>query len=169
MFDWFFVPPAERRLLASSGRRAPTPWVIAIMSFTIILIAATGLALANTASVLSRAIEARYSLEVPDGGANLAALTTAVRSSPGVNSIEAVPERDMRKTLERWLGPAAQSAELPVPALINFDIRDPNGLNAVQQRAQVIAPGARIIAHRASVAPLLQSLGLLQAVTFGLV
>jgi cell division transport system permease protein len=169
MFDWFFVPPAERRLLASSGRRAPTPWVIAIMSFTIMLIAATGLALANTANVLSRAIEARYSLEVPDGGANLAALTTAVRSSPGVNSIEAVPERDMRKTLERWLGPAAQSAELPVPALINFDVKPGTDLNPIQQRAAAITPGAHIVAHRESVAPLLRSLTLLQVLALGLV
>src|SRR3954471_24176936 len=109
MFDWFFVPLAERRLLASTGRRAPTPWVIAIMSFTIMLIAATGLALANTAGVLSRAIEARYALEVPGGGASLDALVQSVRASPGVTAVEAVPEGEMRKTLERWLGPAAQS------------------------------------------------------------
>src|SRR6478752_5130953 len=99
MFDWFFVPPAERRLLAATERRAPTPWVIAIMSFTIMLIAATGLALANTASVLSRAIEARYSLEVPGGGTNLDQLVAVVRSSPGVTSVEAVPESEMRNTL----------------------------------------------------------------------
>jgi len=169
MLNWFFVPPAERRLLGTARLGGPTPWVVAIMSFSIMLIAATGLALANTAGVLSHAIDSRYALEVPGGGANLEALLRTVRASPGVTTADAVPEPDMRKTLERWLGPTAQSADLPVPALINFDIRDPNGLNAVQQRAQVIAPGARIIAHRASVAPLLQSLGLLQAVTFGLV
>ena len=139
------------------------------MSFTIILIAATGLALANTASVLSRAIEARYSLEVPGGGANLAMLAAAVRSSPGVNSVDAVPESDMRKTLERWLGPAAQSAGLPVPALINFDVKPGTDLDSLQQRAAAIAPGAHIVAHRESVAPLLRSLTLLQCLAFGLV
>src|SRR5213080_2996319 len=105
MFDWLFVSPAERRLLASSGRRAPTPWVIAIMTFSIMLIAATGLALASTASLVSRAIEARYALQVPGGGANLDALVQVVRSSRGVTAVEAVPESEMRKTLERWLGP----------------------------------------------------------------
>ena len=169
MLNWFFVTPAERRLLGAARLGGPTPWVVAIMSFSIMLIAATGLALANTAGVLSQAIDSRYALEVPGGGANLGALLRTVRASPGVTTADAVPETDMRKTLERWLGPTAQSADLPVPALINFDIRDPGDLNAVQQRAQVISPGARIIAHRASVAPLLQSLGLLQAVTFGLV
>jgi len=169
MLDWFFVTPAERRLLGTARLGGPTPWVVAIMSFSIMLIAATGLALANTAGVLSRAIDSRYALEVPGGGANLDVLLRTVRSSPGVTTADAVPETDMRKTLERWLGPTAQSADLPVPALINFDIGDAGGLNAVQQRAQAIAPGAKIVAHRASVAPLLQSLGLLQAVTFGLV
>jgi cell division transport system permease protein len=169
MFGWFFVPPAERRLLAATERRAPTPWVIAIMTFTIMLIAATGLALSNTAGVLSRAIEGRYSLEVPGGGANLDALVSVVRSTPGVTSVEPVPESEMRKTLQRWLGPAADSSELPVPALINFDTTQSGGLNLIQQRAQAIAPGARIAAHRDSVAPLLRSLTLLQVVALGLV
>jgi cell division transport system permease protein len=169
MLDWFFVSPAERRLLGTSRLGGPTPWVIAIMSFSIVLIAATGLALASTAGVLSRAIEARYALEVPGVGGNLDALVQTVRSAPGVTRVEAVPESEMRKTLERWLGPAATSAELPVPALINFDVANGANLNAIQQRAQRIAAGARIVSHRDSVGPLLRSLTLLQAVAFGLV
>src|SRR5258708_3358977 len=170
MFDWFFDSPAERRLIGASSRRAPTPWVIAIMSFTIILIAATGLALANTAAVLSRAIEARYALEVPGGSSNLNLLLSKIRSSPGVTAAEAVPETARRKTLERWLGPAANSRELPVPALINFDVsQGGEDVKVIEQRAQAIAPGARILAHQESVAPLLRSFGLLQAVALGLV
>jgi cell division transport system permease protein len=169
MLAWLFVSPAERRLLGRARLGGPTPWVIAIMTFSIMLIAATGLALANTAGVLSQAIESRYALEVPGGGGNLEALAASVRAAPGVTSVEPVPESDMRKTLERWLGPAAQSPELPVPALIDFNAAPNANLGAIQQRAQAIAPGARISAHRDSVAPLLNSLGLLQAVTLGLV
>jgi cell division transport system permease protein len=143
--------------------------VIAIMSFSIMLIAATGLALANTAGVLSHAIEARYALEVPGGGDNLNALVSTIRSAPGVTSAEAVPESQMRQTLKKWLGPEADSAELPVPALIHFDAKAGVNLNAIRQRAQTIAPGARVVAHRDSVSPLLHSLTLLQAVAFGLV
>src|SRR2546430_12472239 len=169
MLDWLFVSSAERRLLGTQRLRGPTPWVIAIMSFTIMLIAATGLALANTAGMLSHAIEARYALEVPGGGGNLGALSEIVRSSPGVTSAQAVPDSEMRRTLEKWLGPAAESSELPVPALINFDVGSDANLQAIQKRAQAIAPAARIVAHRDSVAPLLQSLTLLQGVTLGLV
>jgi cell division transport system permease protein len=169
MFDWLFVSPAERRLLGAPRFGGPTPWVIAIMTFSIMLIAASGLALASTASLVSRSIESRYGLEVPGGGANLAALVQSVRSTPGVTSVDAVPESDMRKTLERWLGPAAQSSDLPVPALIDFDAAPATNLSSLEQRAKAVAQGARIVAHRDSVGPLLHSLRLLQWVAFGLV
>ena len=83
MFDWLFAAPAERRLLGATSRRAPNPWVLAIMRFSIMLIAASGLALANTAAVLSRAIEARYAVEVPAGAGKLESVLAAIRSAPG--------------------------------------------------------------------------------------
>jgi cell division transport system permease protein len=169
MFDWLFASQAERRLLGGGRLRGPTAWVVAIMSFSIMVIAAAGLALANTAGTLSGAIEARYSVEVPGGSPNLANTLEAVRQSPGVTSAQAVPESEMRKTLERWLGEAAQSRDLPVPALINFDVRPGSDISAIQQRVQATAPGATITAHQEAVGPLLRSLRLLQWVAFGLV
>jgi cell division transport system permease protein len=168
MLGWLFASPAERRLLGQQRLRGPTPWVIAIMSFSIMIIAATGLALASTASTLTHAIEARYAVEIPSG-ADAASVARAVGGAPGVMSIDAVPERDMRRTLERWLGPAAQSTELPVPALVNFNLRPGARLADVEQRVHVAAPGARIVAHRDSIGPLLHSLRLLQWIAFGLV
>ena len=169
MFAWLLASPAERRLIGTSSRRATTPWVIAIMSFSIMLIAASGLALANTAGVLSRAIETRYSLEIPAGGVDLNALAARIGSSPGVTSAVAVPESAMRKTLARWLGPAAQSQDLPVPQLINFNAAKGADLKSIEQRARAIAPEAHVVAHSETVAPLLQSLRLLEIVAFGLV
>lgn len=169
MLSWLFASAADRRLLGGDRLRGPTPWVIAIMSFSIVIIAATGLALANTAGVLTRAIEARYSVEVPDAAARLDSIAAAVRSAPGVISVEAVPQSEMRKTLERWLGAEAQSQDLPVPALVNFNVRRGADLKPIEQRVQAVAPDARISAHRESLAPLLHSLRLLQWVALGLV
>jgi cell division transport system permease protein len=169
MFDWLFPSPAQRRLLGGGRLRGPTPWVIAIMSFSIMIIAAAGLALANTAGILSRAIEARYSVEVPNGGARLDAVLAAVRADPGVTSAVAVPETEMRRTLERWLGPAANSRDLPVPALINFDVRKGANMQAITARVRKVVPDASVITHREAVGPLLQSLRVLQWVAFGLV
>jgi cell division transport system permease protein len=169
MLGWLFASPADRRLLGISRFRGPTPWVIAIMSFSCLIIAATGLALANTAGSLTRAIESRYSVEVPNGGQNLDALVATLKSAPGIASVEPVPESEMRSTLRRWLGPAADSADLPVPALVNFDTRPGVDIGPIQKRVAAIAPDARISAHRERVAPLLRSMRALQWLAFGLV
>ncbi|HET7606236.1 MAG TPA: hypothetical protein VFK28_09225 [Sphingomicrobium sp.] len=169
MLNWLFASPAERRLLGSSRFRGPTPWVIAIMSFSIMIIAATGLALANTAGALGEAIEARYAVVVPNGAQNLDALAQALKSAPGITAVEAVPQSEMRRTLQRWLGPAADDANLPVPALVNFDTRRGADLRPIRQRVQAIAPAAQISAHRDRVAPLLRSMRSVQWLAFGLV
>jgi cell division transport system permease protein len=169
MLPWLFASPADRRLLGGARLRGATPWLIGIMSFSILIIAASGLVLANTAGLLTRSIQSRYLLEVPGGGVNLDALTAIVRTSPGVTSVEAVPEPEMRRTLEKWLGQEASSAELPVPALINFDVRPGTDVRAIEQHARTLAPGAHVSAHRDSLAPLLRSMRILQWVAFGLV
>ena len=169
MFGWLFASSADRRLLGTDRFRGPTPWVIAIMSFSIMIIAATGLALADTAGSLSHAIESRYAVEVPDGAPNLDALVATLKAAPAVTSVEAVPEREMRRTLERWLGPAASSADLPVPALVNFDTRHGADISAIERQVKAIAPAARISAHQERVAPLLRSMRSLQWLSFGLV
>jgi cell division transport system permease protein len=169
MLAWLFPSPAERRLLGAGRLRGATPWVIAIMSFTIVIVAAAGLALANTAGLVAKSAERRYSVQVPDGGRNLARVLPAVRSAPGVEGAQAIPEAEMRKTLEGWLGPAAKSNELPVPALINFDLRQGADLREIERRAKAAAPGATVAAHRESLGPLLRSLRELQWLALGLV
>jgi cell division transport system permease protein len=166
---WLFASPPARRLLGGAPLRGATPWLIAIMSFSILIIAASGLALADTAGLLTQSLQSRYALEVPGGGANLDAIAAMLKSSPGVTSINAVPEREMRRTLERWLGPEAASADLPVPALINFDARPGSDVGAIERRARSIAPSAHVAAHSEAVAPLLRSLRILQWVALGLV
>ena len=168
MFDWLFASPSEARLLGEARLRGPTAWVVAIMSFSIMIIAAAGLALTNTAGTLSQAIESRYSVEVP-AGENVAAVLGAIRSAPAASDVQAIPEAEMRRTLERWLGSAAQSHELPVPALVNFDLRPGADVADVQRRVQSASPDAKITTHREAVGPLLRSLRLLQWVALGLV
>lgn len=162
MLDWLFAAPPERRLLGARPLRGPTPWVIAIMSFTMLIVAAVGLALASTAALVARGVETRYSVQIPDGGRALQPALRAIRSAPGVSNPEAVPESEMRRTLEGWLGPAATSADLPVPALINFDAKPGTDLGAVERRVTAVAPGAKVLAQRETLGPLLRSMRALQ-------
>jgi cell division transport system permease protein len=84
-------------------------------------------------------------------------------------SVEAVPESEMRRTLQRWLGPAAESADLPVPALVNFNAAPGTDVGAIERRVQAIAPSAHLSAQRDKVAPLLRSMRSIQWLAFGLV
>jgi cell division transport system permease protein len=169
MRNWLLSSSADRRLLGATNLRGPTPWLIAIMSFSIMIVAAAGLALTNTAGLLTRAIEARYSVELPNGGDRLDRLVQIVRSAPGVASAEAVPEQDMRRTLARWLGPEASNRDLPVPALVNFDVHPGASLQRVEAAVRKAAPDASIVSHGENLRPLLGSLRVLQWLAFGLV
>ena len=62
-----------------------------------------------------------------------------------------------------------ESADLPVPALVNFDTRPGADLKAIEQRVQAISPAAQVSAHRDRVSPLLRSMREIQWLAFGLV
>jgi len=165
---WLFPPEADRRLLPGGRMRGPTTYVIAIMTFTMIVIASAGLALANAAGIVARGAEARYSVQLP-AGADSAAALAAIRSIDGIGSAELVPEQEMRRTLERWLGPAGAEADLPVPALVHVDVAAGTGDARLRAEVERRAPGARLIAHSESLKPLLRSLTALQWLALALV
>ena len=161
---------AERRLLPGGTLRGPTPYVIAIMTFAMMIVAAAGLALANAAGIVAGAVEHRYVLQLPDGaGGKLEAAVKAARSVSGVTAVEAVPEAELRQTLEKWLGPGGVTAELPVPGLVHLELA--SGANASQIAASLTraVPGARFIAEQATVQPLLRSLRALRWLAVALV
>ena len=168
MLAWLFASGLERRLLGGRGLRGATPWLIGIMCFTMVIVAAAGLALANTASLVAQGTASRYSVQVPDGTA-IERVVAIVRATPGTASVETVPPAEMRRTLERWLGPAGASADLPVPGLISFDAPPTFKASDLQTRLARVSPGAQVIAHRESLGPVLRSLRLLQWLSLALV
>lgn len=164
-----FSSDAERRLIPASGVRGPVPVLIAIMTFVMVVVGAAGLALTNTAAVVKAGVEHRYSIQISDGAAKAPAAIAAARAQAGVAQVKQVPPEDLRRTLERWLGPAGQEADLPLPAIIDVDLRpgaDPAKIGQVIQQA---VPGARFIAHRSSLEPLLKALRGLTLLALGLV
>ena len=163
------VSEAEKRLIPSSGVRGPVPLLIGIMTFVIVVVAAAGLALANTASIVKSGAENRYSIQIADGGARAPAAIAAARTLPETARVEQVPPDDLRRTLERWLGPAAAEADLPLPVIIDVDLKPGADATAVAKRIERAVPGARFIAHRASLMPLLDALRGLTLLAFGLV
>lgn len=150
--------PSEQRLIPSAGLKGSVPVLIAIMVFVMMIVAAAGLALANTASVISQGIDSRYSIQIADGAGKAPAALAAAKSAPGVTRVSQVPPADLRRTLERWLGPAASKADLPIPVIVDVDLAPGADAGAIARHVENAVPGARFIAHRETLSPLLSTL-----------
>jgi cell division transport system permease protein len=160
---------AERRMIPPSGVRGPVPILIAIMTFVMVVVGASGLALANTASVVKSGVEHRYSIQISDGVARAAAAMSVAKAQAGVSRVQQVPPEDLRRTLERWLGPAGREADLPLPAIIDIDLTQGADAARIGQAIEQAVPGARFVAHRHSLEPLLKALRGLTLLALGLV
>jgi cell division transport system permease protein len=169
MIAWLSPPPAERRILSGAPLRSVTPWIVAVMSFTILLAAACGLVTARAAADLGGSIGQRYVLTVPAGGGDVQAIAARLRAVPGVRAVEPVGEDRMRATLKRWLGPSADSADLPMPALVKFELGGNADVRALRAALLRAAPGGQISSYEDNLAPLLRSLKLVQWVALALV
>jgi cell division transport system permease protein len=167
--SFLIISEPEKRLIPSSGMRGPVPLLIAIMTFVMVVVAAAGLALANSATVVKSGVEHRYSIQIADGASKAPAAIAAARSTAGITRVEQVSPADLRRTLERWLGPAAVEADLPLPVIIDVDLAPGADPAAIGRTIDGAVPGAQFIAHRSSLAPLLQALRGLTLLALGLV
>lgn len=166
---WLFASAADRRLLPANGVRATTPWLIVIIVFLMMTIAAAALALSNGAGLVAAGIGQRYSVQIAGGAMRLPQAVAAARGAPGVVAVRPVSEADMRSTLERWLGPDGAAADLPLPAMIDVDLAPGADAVRIGKRIEAVAPGARFVAHAESLAPLLGALRSLSGLAVGLV
>jgi cell division transport system permease protein len=170
ILDRIWAPGPESRLLPAEKLHGPTVAVMAIMSFAMIVVAAAGLALANAASLVTSGAESRFVIEIPAAQApSLDKAVTAARAFPGVRSLRQVSQAEMRETLRRWLGEAADSPDLPVPAMVTAELErsaDPKALGAAI-RKQV--PQATVTAERLQVEPMLKAIRGLQWLALSLV
>ena len=161
--DWILARGADSRLLPAEKLHAPTVALMAIMTFVTIIVAAAGLALANAAALVASGAENRYVIEIPAASvAQLPKVLAVTKSVAGVRKATAVPEQEMRQTLERWLGEAASSADLPVPALITLELEPRTNVAAIEARARQALPEVRLVAEGAELKPLLASIAGLQ-------
>lgn len=170
ILDRIWVSGPEARLLPAEGLHGPTVAVMAVMNFVMIVVAAAALALANAAGIVVSGTESRYVIELPAASAGeLPKAVAAARSVVGVRGVTAVPQAEMRETLERWLGEAANSPELPIPAMATVELAPGANPGTVAGAVQAKVPGARFNAESLELKPLLGSLRALQWLALSLV
>jgi len=170
ILDRILTSAPEARLLPAEKLHGPTVAVMAIMTFAMVVVASAGLALANAAGLVAGGVENRYVIQLPSGAAgDLPRAVAAARSTPGVRDVTPVPESELRETLERWLGEAASSRDLPVPALVTLELAPGTDSAALEAKVRAQVPGARVLAEASELEPLLSSIRSLQWLALSLV
>lgn len=165
---------ARHRLLPEGRVAGPMPWIIAIMMFLTILSAAAGLGLSIAVRSMSADLAGRASVQVVEANAEArdrlaARALQALRGARDVRSADPVDPAVLAEQLRPWLGDAATSGDLPVPALIDVMLT-PGDADAKVERLRrqlgSLSPKLRIEPHAAFLLPLaglLSALGWLAA------
>jgi cell division transport system permease protein len=160
----------EARLLPAEKLHGPTTAVTAIMTFAMVVVAAAGLALANAASAVSEGAENSYIIQIPSAAASdLPKAVAAARSLPQVRSITPVPQSEMRDALKRWLGEAAESSDLPVPAMATVELAPGSDPAPVEAAVRKRVAEASFATQSSELKPVLGSLRALQWLALSLV
>jgi cell division transport system permease protein len=168
---------ARNRLLPEGRVAGPMPWIIAIMMFLTVLSAAAGLGLGAAVRSMSADLAGRASVQVVEADAaardRLAARTLqALRGADGVRAADPVDPALLADQLRPWLGDAATSGDLPVPALIDVMLT-PGDADAKVDRLRRLLGGLssklRIEPHAAFLLPLAGLLGALGWLAGGVV
>lgn len=140
------------RVLPATRLGGPMPWVIAIMAALTVLATGSALALANFAERTSAGLEGGLTVQIVEADpatrdAQAARAETLLQRQLGVAEVRAVPEDELARLIEPWLGEAAQSEALAVPALIDVKLTGPTDEATIARlRSELarVAPAARL-------------------------
>ena len=157
----FALPAHDRKLIPEGRLSGPMPWVIAIMLFLTLLVAAGGLTLAEAARQGGQDLARQVTVQIIESdpaqrAAQRAAVTRALRKLDSIAEVKPVPDAQVRALLEPWLGTGVIDADVPVPALV--DVRfasEPTTetLTRLQATLRSVAPNIRVDSHSSWMAP----------------
>lgn len=143
---------AAARVLPATRLRGPMPWIIAIMVALTVLAAGGALALANFAERTRAGLEGGLTVQIVEADraardAQAARAAAMLARQPGVSAVRAVPEAELAQLVEPWLGEAATSDQVALPALIEVTLSGPASEPVLARlRAELarVAPSARL-------------------------
>lgn len=157
----------------------PMPWVIAIMIALTVMAAAAGLALSNLARNASAEIAGGVTVQVVEAAPaerdrQAEVALALLRNRDDVAEARRVPDAELERLIEPWLGEAAGTADeaIPIPALIDARLRGPVSaarLEALRAEIAASVPSAKVDAQAGWLAPVFQAISSLQWLAIGLV
>lgn len=132
------------------------PWLIAFMVFLAILAMAGVLVLNATASRWDQGIRGTLTVQVMPAedpakdDERLQAVLSVLAQMPEIDRYETLTDDKLLKLLEPWLGPTAGSRDLPLPRLVDVELKTGADLNAEVLSRQLAArvPGTSVDDHR---------------------
>jgi cell division transport system permease protein len=147
----------ERRLLDEGSRTRAMTWIMAIMLFLTVLAGALGLGMFAATGQLDRELSGRLTVQIVEPVASLrdaqaAAMVKDLGRLPTVSRVREVDRAHLAELLRPWLGDAGLDPDLPMPAMIDVEVRG-SDMAAVEQAARRIAPGARVDRHAQWLSP----------------
>jgi len=170
---------ADARLLPQGRLTGPMPWVIAIMIALTVVAAASGLSLRNAANAASADLAGGLTVQVvtaapAERGRQAAAALALLQRDPGVAEARLVPQDELNRLVEPWLGtrPGDDIDALPIPALIDVRLAgeaNPARIEDLRSAVRRVAPTARVDAQAAWLAPVFGAIGALQWLAAGLI
>jgi cell division transport system permease protein len=147
----------DRRLLDEGRRTRAMTWIMAIMLFLTVLAGALGLGMFAATTQLDRQLAGRLTVQIVEPNAQLrdsqtAAMVATLGRLPGVTSVREADRARLAELLKPWLGDAGLDPDLPMPAMIDVEMRG-GDVAAVDRAARAIAPNARIDRHAQWLSP----------------
>ncbi|OQW80482.1 MAG: permease [Proteobacteria bacterium ST_bin14] len=167
---------ADRRLLDESRRTRSMVWIMAIMLFLTVLAAAFGLGTLAAATVLDRQIAGRVTVQIVEANEGArergaTAALAAIRQIPGVARAVPVDRGQLAALLRPWLGEDGADPDLPIPAMIDVQLKTGSATAVAQltQAVRAIVPTARIDRHESWMSPVSNFMQLMIWLAAGLV
>jgi len=132
------------------------PWLIAFMVFLSVLAVAGMLVLNATASKWDRGVRGTMTVQVIPSAdaatdeARLNAVLTILATSPEIERYDALDDSRLVQLLEPWIGSAAGADDLPLPRLIDIEMKAASGLTAaaLSERLADKVTGVTVDDHR---------------------
>ena len=157
----FALPEHDRKLIPEGRLSGPMPWVIAIMLFLTLLVAAAGLTLAEAARQGGQDLARHVTVQIIEAdpaqrAAQRAAVTRTLRKLDSIAEVKPVPDAQVRALLEPWLGTGVIDADVPVPALVDVrfgSVPTAETITRLQSTLRSVAPNIRVDSHSSWMAP----------------